>query len=964
MSIPISSQLCQRALRSAAAFLLISSALAFDPAEHYGESWTPDDLVAGKDAAKAKAQDAAGKPADGEFPPSSGAEADLREWVGMGYRSGKGRPLPLTGNWMCELPKEAPGRGNSSLGWDPAYFIELVKTGHHVLPTFIDPFSFLARAYAAPEGQGGGGQKQALSQLQELMERWRPVLEYCREHRLPIAFRGHNYLTYPQAWEHRWAQGTGESVPLERQTRFVVNGKVDEKLSSVDPLGPLLAWKEMGRRWSDNPLMKEVQKIYPNPPAVFFLDNNEAGKISPKALNQKADRFVEKYGTGPHDEAFLAKVLNEGYSERLQAMFDGFREGAVEPAWRNNLRFVAYNNLAAPYDGGMPEFYDNDWQPAKTDFRGATLQSDAMNMFAFQERVFDGNPNFHWSTIIWDGSHVSEVWRSRGRGVSTPAKPFQYASAGQRWDFDRYEGNFQLGLWIMRPKEFREFRGDPQRNAYNDGAWQRVLAMVDRPWHDPLLRDFWQNGELVPNRFEPPVRLPGPTWTEKALALDRWFLLKSDANPPRGEWVPEDQLKKGAPADKVPFYESGQDPWREQIIRVFAIALVKGEAPSREWMIYAHSPLEIVAGAKVQLPGFGDVLLDVVPRSGSFFVVKESDRSVTAHLRGGPEEILISTDKKFIQPGAVAKFQIKPATASPITAYTWEWGNGKSLVKESPDPVELKFDQPGADIVTVTGKTADGRTVVGQTEIFVGPEPAPDILYQLPMNGMFSWRGPWGWTGENAEILLQYSHLPNAGSKGAALVVGGKIVSDPERGNVLELSGDHRLNEGVWLAMDKDTVLEKNGYPARTISFWFKANSTQPRQILYADGSYILGTNIYLLGGKLYAGTWKDQQRDATNWISSDAVKDGVWHHVTLVLDGASNTLQPDKLSLYLDGKLAGRGPGMRIPASYCPPRLGGMTYNKQNKPITVFHDKSSDTCEFAGRLSDFVFSNKAEPPK
>lgn len=99
----------------------------------------------------------------------------------------------------------------------------------------------------------------------------------------------------------------------------------------------------------------------------------------------------------------------------------------------------------------------------------------------------------------------------------------------------------------------------------------------------------------------------------------------------------------------------------------------------------------------------------------------------------------------------------------------------------------------------------------------------------------------------------------------------------------------------------KDALLENKECPTQIISLRFKADSTQPHQNLFVDGSYSLGTNIYLLGGKLYASTWKNQQR--TNWISSEAVEDEVWHDVALVLNGAANTL-----SLYLDGNLAGSG--------------------------------------------------------
>ena len=57
----------------------------------------------------------------------NGAEEDLRQWVNNGYLDPSGRPLPLTGNWMCELPRPSKQAGDSPLGWDPNYFVELIK---------------------------------------------------------------------------------------------------------------------------------------------------------------------------------------------------------------------------------------------------------------------------------------------------------------------------------------------------------------------------------------------------------------------------------------------------------------------------------------------------------------------------------------------------------------------------------------------------------------------------------------------------------------------------------------------------------------------------------------------------------------------------------------------------------------------------------------------------------------------
>lgn len=906
-----------------------------------------------------------------------GAMEDLRQWVNMEYRDPAGRPLPVTGNWMCGLPRSRnplKEPGHSPLGWDPNYFVELIKQGHHVIPTFYDTIDLANRVFL-PLGwdTGEAGRKQWKDIMDARLREMRPALEFCRDNKLPIAFRGWNWLVYPAEFTRRHAAGM--PIKPEDDLRILYDGKQDDKAAAnnpaMDPCGPLQGWRDFGAFWMGNPMMQEIQKIYPDPPMVIFLDNNEAGKVSSQVLNEKADRFVAKYGKGPHDNEFKNKVIAEGYAERLAAMFEAARKACIAPAWGKNLRFVAYNNLEAPYDGGMPEFYDNDYQFDKTDYGPAGLQSDAMNMYAFQNMVFYKDPGFYWSTIIWDGEYMNNIWRSRGQGTASMAKPFQYASSGQRWDFNRYEGTFQFGLWVMRPKEFREFRGDEERNAYMDGAWQRTLAMVDRPWSNPVLKDFWRFGTLVPNRYEPATRPAGEKWDEQSKNLDRWFVLKCDANPPRGEWTPEEQLRTEPPPVKPADYKNGKDPWKDAQLRVFSIALMRGEKPKRSWLIYAHAPLGAVANCKIQLPGFGDVKLDSVPLSGSFFVVNETDRSVKTLIAGGPAEIAITGVQKYVSPGSEVTFnaQVTCPPPDPFTGFIWSWGEGKELRQDKLAPVTIPFAKEGDYLVTVTGTTKIGGTVVAQQEIFVGQKPDVTLLYDLPLSKMFEWQGPWGWTGKQGEQLMPYSQLPNAGSKGRAMVAGGKIVADPERGAVLEFSGEPQLKEAIWLTADKDTMMDKKGIPSRTISLWFKAVSTQPHQILYADGSYVRGSNIYLSEGKLYAGAWAAPEWPGS-WISSGEVQPGKWYQVTLVIEGATEKVEDNKMRLFLDGTLVAQGPARMIPASYCPPRVGGTEYNAIMYPITLFHDAAGENskfkggnCQFIGRLSNFKLINRAVAP-
>jgi hypothetical protein len=69
-------------------------------------------------------------------------------------------------------------------------------------------------------------------------------------------------------------------------------------------------------------------------------------------------------------------------------------------------------------------------------------------------------------------------------------------------------------------------------------------------------------------------------------------------------------------------------PWAlDTQLPVFALALVKGKAPQRQWLVYAHSPLADRAGVQVSVPGYRTVIMNV-PVKGIFYLIDEkSSRS-------------------------------------------------------------------------------------------------------------------------------------------------------------------------------------------------------------------------------------------------------------------------------------------------------------------------------------------------
>lgn len=882
-----------------------------------------------------------------------GVAHEIAHWASLPADGPEGRPLPLAGSWnigrLAFQERHWHNKENPRREWGPNYFVEMIKNGHHVLPSFVDP-QFLGKHYI-----GDKPDERRQKRIDTMMEHYyRKPLEFCREHNLPIAFRDWNWIArikkYEQ-WRERWADA---KFSVEETSALIENGKPGRLVS---PFGPIERWTEWGEFWFGNPIMKRIQEIYPDPPMVVFLDNNEVKVHWARQLTDDHTRFVAKYGKGL-SEMEKAVAIREGYKKRLQAMFKAARDSLTEPAWKKNTYMVGYNNLWGTgyigkgnrpepgigfdpekgwlewrhYDGGMPEFYDNDWQPGKTDHTPWSPQTEAMNYYSAQARIFERDPDFYWSSIAWDGGRVHGTWRGERRLVG---KPYRYATAGQKYDFNRYRGMIQFGLWAMRPRSFREFRGGAHRNAYLNAIWMALVRSVDRPWDNPVLREFWRFGRLVPNRAEKhwfTLEKDDPQWVRD---LDRWYLLTCDANPPRDEWTGRTHL------------------------RVFSLALALGEKPERRWLIYAHAPLGAVAGASVKLPGLGQINLDHVAVSGSFYLIEEENGELETLIQGGPPEIAVRASKRFVNPGQAVEFdaEVTCPAEEPFTHFTWQFGKKEEIRAEKLGHRNETFQKPGENIVTVSGHLKDGGKVVGQTVVFVDKTPNKTVVYDLSLDEPFAWQGPWDAVTAKSDELLNYRHLPSAGRLPSPVLVGAEFVDDPERGSVLEFARDR---DAIWLAPRRQTVLHPQGHPNKTIGFWFKAETVEKRQILYAEGHGAYGFNIYLDRGKLYAGNWAAKERDwAGHWLMTPSLEGGKWYQVAFSLKDASTEVQDEKLYLYLDGELVDTGPGVRVPRHFAVPRIGGA--KMRGRWMTRFHDGEKKAASFRGRMDQFLLKNSAE---
>ncbi len=533
------------------------------------------------------------------------AAGEIRREALLAPRGPEGRPLPLATHWNVGTVKGS---------FEPDHQIGLLQAGHRVLPWISWP------------GRKPGDER--------FDAYWGRLLRYCAALDLPVSFRGTQWNAMLVKKEYR-------NGPADRWAGVV---KPDgTRVPKLSPFGPAAPWKDPAAAYVDTPAMKRCRELYPDPPLVLWVSNNEPPDLRWKkhgGLEKNSKRYLQKYGQGKSD-AFKRRVVGEGWIERYRVMFRAMREALENPAWRKNVRFVGYGAFGPAHfgrwsgwkvyslicekwvspdlhcwAGGSPSYYTHNWN-GNRDHRVFSTQVQSMNWLFMLDEALSVNPEFWFEISTWDGNEVG-AWME-GLGVDDPAKlaaassrpldpaarknldkkllkkskALQYMAEGQTYPPERTLGWVQFGLWLLRPRAVREFRGHATQLVPVRPYWLQTVTAVDRVWDNPVLREYWRRGELVPNRaHRHPYRTLIP---EQYRDVHRWYLLDTSLDPPR--------------------------PWKQNTdLPVFSLAIAREEDGKRSCLLYAHAPRAAREDVAITVPGCGEVTVDV-PRAGAFWTV-------------------------------------------------------------------------------------------------------------------------------------------------------------------------------------------------------------------------------------------------------------------------------------------------------------------------------------------------------
>ncbi|MBN1140892.1 MAG: hypothetical protein JXB25_03715 [Deltaproteobacteria bacterium] len=486
-----------------------------------------------------------------------------------------GYHLPLAAHWNTGFWGEH--------GFNPDYQLRMIEQGHYLIPSFYLPDPTRSNMN---------------------FHYYEAAIRKAATLNLPISF-------ISTQWERYLSDSPNFfSLPSERNPNVIdISGKVVNKVS---PFGPVAVWREMGRKWATTPVLKKLQQWYPAPPLVLFVSNNEHRRLDWHEV-ESSRRYLAEHGKG-RDGDFKRRVVGNGWIERYRALQAGLRAGLDSEVWREKALFVGFNafgtgafgrwpgwkkySLYTPqriepwplaWDGASLPYYVNNWN-ASTDYAVMSPQIEAMNWVFMRGEAQRLNPGFWLELSTWDGHAPTK---------GNDKRKF-YERMGQVFDPDRYEGFVQFGMWLLRPRVVREFRDERSSVAKDGPYFGAVISAVDRVHNNSTLSRFWKKGRLVANHR------PGHPYQENIPIeykdAERWFLVDAELNPKR--------------------------PWSlDTKIPIYSLALVVGEKPNREWLIYAHSPLEARAMVKISVIDSFSTTIDV-PTSGIFYIYSEKNDSV------------------------------------------------------------------------------------------------------------------------------------------------------------------------------------------------------------------------------------------------------------------------------------------------------------------------------------------------
>ena len=509
-----------------------------------------------------------------------------------------GRPLPLAAGGTGELIDVYPHNKSKGYFFTPSEQLKIIEDGHHFLPT-LGLYSYRSKA---------------------LSNNYYDVfLKKLKAWGLPFT------ISTTQWEQDLYLDKNYFKLAVDKNPNFLnLDGKIETKLS---PFTATNSWYELGKKWATETKLEYMQRLYPNPPRIIMLSNNEAKHLLFHEA-ESSKRFLSQYGKNSSSD-FKKILFHKAWKEKYLALQSGIKQNITLDSWRECIKFIGYNvdsvnafgrwydwtkhNYFVPsqlgvaneytyWDGGAVEYYLNPWARGLTDFTIFSPQIEYMNVKMSLDEIRQDKPNYWFEMFVWDGFETEHL--------TNPIKNKRvwFKSIGQEYSVKRYKGWLQFGMWLTQPRVVREFRGWAEsREAVGMEYFEQVLDAVDVVYENPILKKFWRKGKLLKNqKHRHPYQSNIPVAYQE---IPRWYLLDTSVDPKR--------------------------PWSLKTeLAVYALARsIKSDDGSNEWLIYAHAPKGNMDMVRIKIPdakgGYLQEVIADIPLEGIFIYINAKGKIST-----------------------------------------------------------------------------------------------------------------------------------------------------------------------------------------------------------------------------------------------------------------------------------------------------------------------------------------------
>jgi len=202
--------------------------------------------------------------------------------------------------------------------------------------------------------------------------------------------------------------------------------------------------------------------------------------------------------------------------------------------------------------------------------------------------------------------------------------------------------------------------------------------------------------------------------------------------------------------------------------------------------------------------------------------------------------------------------------------------------------------------------------------------------------------------------------------------VGADVPDDSPNGNTANLIGDPQIIDGLkgqalqfdgvddGVHIPDSAMINLSTHQNHTVVAVFKCDNADKteKQVVYEEGGTTRGLTIYVHEGLVYAGGWNlsDYTPEWTGTFISAPISSNAWVAVAAILRDGTGAQEDDKFEMWVNGELAGKGPGAELRSRSNDNAMG--YHNSQVK----FHDGnvSATGSYFEGAIDEVWIINRA----